>query len=137
MPSSRRTPPTASSASSTRSGCRRTCRRCLRTEAHDETHNHSRAGRAPGRSQAGPHPKGHEGAPRGPRGSAAVLRGRGAVMTEPIIRIEKVNKWYGHFQVLTDVDLDVRAGERIVICGPSGSGKSTLIRCINHLEKAQ
>src|SRR5258706_5894580 len=58
-------------------------------------------------------------------------------MTEPIIRIEKVNKWYGHFQVLTDVDLDVRAGERIVICGPSGSGKSTLIRCINHLEKAQ
>jgi polar amino acid transport system ATP-binding protein len=57
--------------------------------------------------------------------------------TEPIIRIEKVNKWYGHFQVLTDVDLDVRSGERIVICGPSGSGKSTLIRCINHLEKVQ
>ena len=57
--------------------------------------------------------------------------------TEPIIRIEKVNKWYGQFQVLTDVDLDVRGGERIVICGPSGSGKSTLIRCINHLEKVQ
>jgi len=57
--------------------------------------------------------------------------------TEPIIRIEKVSKWYGQFQVLTDVDLDVRSGERIVICGPSGSGKSTLIRCINHLEKAQ
>jgi len=57
--------------------------------------------------------------------------------TEPIIRIEQVNKWYGHFQVLTDVDLQVRAGERIVICGPSGSGKSTLIRCINHLEKVQ
>jgi polar amino acid transport system ATP-binding protein len=56
---------------------------------------------------------------------------------EPIIRIEKVSKWYGPFQVLTDVDLAVRAGERIVICGPSGSGKSTLIRCINHLEKAQ
>ncbi len=56
---------------------------------------------------------------------------------DPIIRIEKVNKWYGHFQVLTDVDLDVRQGERIVICGPSGSGKSTLIRCINHLEKVQ
>jgi polar amino acid transport system ATP-binding protein len=56
---------------------------------------------------------------------------------EPIIRIEKVSKWFGHFQVLTDVDLDVRAGERIVICGPSGSGKSTLIRCINHLEKVQ
>jgi len=57
--------------------------------------------------------------------------------TEPIIRIEKVNKWYGHFQVLTDIDLDVRAGERIVICGPSGSGKSTLIRCINRLETVQ
>ncbi|MEO8278655.1 MAG: amino acid ABC transporter ATP-binding protein [Ideonella sp.] len=57
--------------------------------------------------------------------------------TEPIIRIEKVNKWFGAFQVLTDVDLEVRAGERIVICGPSGSGKSTLIRCINHLEKVQ
>ena len=57
--------------------------------------------------------------------------------TEPIIRMEKVGKWFGHFQVLTDVDLEVRAGERIVICGPSGSGKSTLIRCINHLEKVQ
>jgi polar amino acid transport system ATP-binding protein len=55
----------------------------------------------------------------------------------PIIRMEKVNKWYGHFQVLTDIDLDVRAGERIVVCGPSGSGKSTLIRCINRLESVQ
>ena len=57
--------------------------------------------------------------------------------TEPIIRIEQVSKWYGHFQVLTDVDLQVRAGERIVICGPSGSGKSTLIRCVNALEEYQ
>ena len=57
--------------------------------------------------------------------------------TEPIIRIEKVDKWYGQFQVLTGVDLSVAQGERIVICGPSGSGKSTLIRCINHLEKVQ
>lgn len=57
--------------------------------------------------------------------------------TEPIVRIAKVNKWFGQFQVLTDIDLDVRPGERIVICGPSGSGKSTLIRCINHLEKVQ
>ncbi|MBE7939766.1 MULTISPECIES: amino acid ABC transporter ATP-binding protein [Ramlibacter] len=54
--------------------------------------------------------------------------------TEPIIRIEKASKWFGAFQVLTDIDLQVKAGERIVICGPSGSGKSTLIRCINHLE---
>jgi polar amino acid transport system ATP-binding protein len=59
------------------------------------------------------------------------------VSDETIIRIEQVSKWYGQFQVLTDVDLAVRTGERIVICGPSGSGKSTLIRCINHLEKVQ
>ena len=52
----------------------------------------------------------------------------------PIIRIEKINKWYGQFHALTDIDLAVVAGERIVICGPSGSGKSTLIRCINGLE---
>ena len=57
--------------------------------------------------------------------------------TEPIIRIEAVNKWYGAFQVLTDIDLTVAPGERIVICGPSGSGKSTLIRCINRLETVQ
>ena len=57
---------------------------------------------------------------------------------EAIIKFEKVNKWYGNgFHVLRDVDLSVRAGERIVICGPSGSGKSTLIRCINRLEEHQ
>jgi polar amino acid transport system ATP-binding protein len=55
----------------------------------------------------------------------------------PIIRIEGVNKWYGQFQVLTDIHLDVAPGERIVVCGPSGSGKSTLIRCINRLETVQ
>ncbi|WP_428982458.1 amino acid ABC transporter ATP-binding protein [Pseudochelatococcus contaminans] len=48
-----------------------------------------------------------------------------------------VNKWYGEFQVLRDINLDVARGERIVICGPSGSGKSTLIRCINRLEEYQ
>jgi polar amino acid transport system ATP-binding protein len=57
--------------------------------------------------------------------------------SEPIIRIEALDKWFGHFQVLSDINLAVRAGERIVICGPSGSGKSTLIRCINRLETAQ
>ena len=57
--------------------------------------------------------------------------------TEPIIRIEGLDKWFGHFQVLTDINLVVLPGERIVICGPSGSGKSTLIRCINRLETAQ
>jgi polar amino acid transport system ATP-binding protein len=56
---------------------------------------------------------------------------------ETIIRIEGVNKWYGSFQVLTDIDLTVATGERIVVCGPSGSGKSTLIRCINRLETVQ
>jgi general L-amino acid transport system ATP-binding protein len=56
---------------------------------------------------------------------------------ETIISFEKVNKWYGQFHVLRDIDLSVRKGERIVICGPSGSGKSTLIRCINRLEEHQ
>ncbi|WP_304621857.1 amino acid ABC transporter ATP-binding protein [Rhodoferax sp. PAMC 29310] len=55
----------------------------------------------------------------------------------PIIRIEAVDKWYGQFQVLTNINLSVKAGERIVVCGPSGSGKSTLIRCINRLEIVQ
>jgi general L-amino acid transport system ATP-binding protein len=58
-------------------------------------------------------------------------------MSEPIIAFEKVNKWYGEFHVLRDIDLAVAKGERIVICGPSGSGKSTLIRCINRLEEHQ
>jgi len=59
-------------------------------------------------------------------------------MAEHIIAFEKVNKWYGNnFHVLRDIDLHVRTGERIVICGPSGSGKSTLIRCINRLEEHQ
>ena len=48
-----------------------------------------------------------------------------------------MHKWYGDFHVLKDIDLTVKKGERIVICGPSGSGKSTLIRCINRLEKHQ
>jgi len=55
-------------------------------------------------------------------------------MSDPVIRISKMNKWFGNFHVLRDIDLDVAAGEKIVICGPSGSGKSTLIRCINRLE---
>jgi general L-amino acid transport system ATP-binding protein len=59
-------------------------------------------------------------------------------MSESIITFDKVNKWYGNsFHVLRDIDLHVRTGERIVICGPSGSGKSTLIRCINRLEEHQ
>ena len=50
---------------------------------------------------------------------------------DSIILFEKVNKWFGDFHVLRDIDLSVVKGEKIVICGPSGSGKSTLIRCIN------
>jgi general L-amino acid transport system ATP-binding protein len=53
------------------------------------------------------------------------------------IRMINLNKWYGDFHVLKDINLDVTQGERIVICGPSGSGKSTVIRCINHLEEHQ
>ncbi len=56
---------------------------------------------------------------------------------EPIIRIEGLNKWFGAQRVLRDIDLNVAAGEKIVVCGPSGSGKSTLIRCINALEDFQ
>ena len=53
------------------------------------------------------------------------------------VQMEGVNKWYGEFQVLRDIDLTVAKGEKIVICGPSGSGKSTLIRCINRMEQHQ
>ena len=55
----------------------------------------------------------------------------------PIIRIENMNKWYGQFHVLKNINLEVRQGEKIVVCGPSGSGKSTMIRCINRLEEHQ
>ncbi|MEM9107915.1 MAG: ATP-binding cassette domain-containing protein, partial [Pseudomonadota bacterium] len=56
---------------------------------------------------------------------------------EPIITLEGVNKWFGEFQALKDISLQVAVGEKMVVCGPSGSGKSTMIRCINHLEAHQ
>ena len=59
------------------------------------------------------------------------------ISDEIAIEIIGMNKWYGAFHVLRDINLTVRRGERIVICGPSGSGKSTLIRCINRLEEHQ
>jgi general L-amino acid transport system ATP-binding protein len=60
------------------------------------------------------------------------------VMTaDSIVNVAGLNKWYGDFHVLRDINLDVAKGERIVICGPSGSGKSTLIRCMNALEEFQ
>ncbi|WP_274426447.1 amino acid ABC transporter ATP-binding protein [Chelativorans sp. YIM 93263] len=55
----------------------------------------------------------------------------------PAIRMENVDKWFGHFQALKNIDLEVDRGDKIVVCGPSGSGKSTLIRCINQLETVQ
>ena len=58
-------------------------------------------------------------------------------MSDPIIKIENVNKWFGDFQVLKDINLAVEKNKKIVVCGPSGSGKSTLIRCINRLEEHQ
>ncbi|HEX7967244.1 MAG TPA: amino acid ABC transporter ATP-binding protein [Stellaceae bacterium] len=54
-----------------------------------------------------------------------------------MIELRHVNKWFGDFQVLRDVSLAVRPGEKVVVCGPSGSGKSTMIRCINRLEQHQ
>ena len=58
-------------------------------------------------------------------------------MSDPIIKINDVNKWFGDFQVLKNINLDVNAKQKIVVCGPSGSGKSTLIRCINRLDEHQ
>jgi general L-amino acid transport system ATP-binding protein len=59
---------------------------------------------------------------------------RDVALQEPAIRLADVSKWYGTFQVLHNISLDVDRGSRVVICGPSGSGKSTLIRCVNRLE---
>ena len=58
-------------------------------------------------------------------------------MSDNIIQINNMNKWFGDFQVLKGINLEVKAKEKIVVCGPSGSGKSTLIRCINRLEEHQ
>ncbi|ATM00841.1 ABC transporter ATP-binding protein [Aeromonas piscicola] len=56
---------------------------------------------------------------------------------DPVVALKDVNKWYGDFHVLRNINLQVGKGEKIVICGPSGSGKSTMIRCINRLEEHQ
>ena len=58
-------------------------------------------------------------------------------MSDKIIEMKNVNKWFGDFQVLKDINLEVNQKQKIVVCGPSGSGKSTLIRCINRLEEHQ
>ena len=64
-------------------------------------------------------------------------RSKMQVSDETAVQITQMNKWFGTFHVLRDIDLTVYQGERIVVCGPSGSGKSTLIRCINALEEHQ
>jgi general L-amino acid transport system ATP-binding protein len=66
-----------------------------------------------------------------------VDRSQMQISDEVAIQITQMNKWYGSFHVLRDINLTVYRGERIVICGPSGSGKSTLIRCLNRLEEHQ
>ena len=58
-------------------------------------------------------------------------------MTETAIELVGVNKWYGTFHVLKDINLTIGTGQKVVICGPSGSGKSTVVRCINRLEEHQ
>src|SRR6476619_3540249 len=69
-----------------------------------------------------------------PRAGAAAAVAGAASETATMVEMIGVNKWFGSFHALKDIDLRVAKGERIVICGPSGSGKSTLIRCINRLE---
>ena len=68
---------------------------------------------------------------------ASKAKTKSIISDEVMISMENVNKWYGNFHVLRDINLTVQKGERIVICGPSGSGKSTLIRCLNRLEQHQ
>ena len=68
---------------------------------------------------------------------SAVKQNKMQISDEVAIEISQMNKWYGTFHVLRDINMTVQKGERIVICGPSGSGKSTLIRCINRLEEHQ
>ncbi|MGP1396638.1 MAG: amino acid ABC transporter ATP-binding protein [Inquilinaceae bacterium] len=69
--------------------------------------------------------------------SASSVQAAAGQNAESIIQLTGLNKWYGDFHVLKDIDLNVDQGEKIVICGPSGSGKSTMIRCINALEEYQ
>jgi general L-amino acid transport system ATP-binding protein len=69
--------------------------------------------------------------------NSSAVKAAPAAQSGLAVDIQGMNKWYGEFHVLKDVDLQVKRGERIVICGPSGSGKSTMIRCINRLEEFQ
>src|SRR5947209_5030403 len=67
----------------------------------------------------------------------AAVPAASVVTDAAMIELQGVHKWYGEFHVLRDINLEVRRGEKVVVCGPSGSGKSTMIRCINRLEEHQ
>jgi len=69
--------------------------------------------------------------------SSTISEQESAVSKDVAIEMRNVNKWFGEFHVLKDINLEVARGERIVVCGPSGSGKSTMVRCINRLEEHQ
>ena len=69
--------------------------------------------------------------------AAAAKPAAAAAISDLAVTLQGVHKWYGQFHVLRNINLDVKRGERIVVCGPSGSGKSTMIRCINRLEEHQ
>jgi polar amino acid transport system ATP-binding protein len=71
----------------------------------------------------------------GPKGQDHLQESMSA--DRPAVKMEAVEKWYGSFHALKNIDLEVARGEKIVVCGPSGSGKSTLIRCINQLEAVE
>jgi general L-amino acid transport system ATP-binding protein len=75
--------------------------------------------------------------PMNASGNSGPLLKPGKLNTAVAVEIVDMNKWYGDFHVLRDINLKVTGGERIVVCGPSGSGKSTMIRCINRLEEHQ
>ena len=70
-------------------------------------------------------------------GAALAAAPARAAMKAPAVELVGLNKWFGHFHVLKDIDLQVAEGEKVVVCGPSGSGKSTMIRCVNQLEQQQ
>ena len=72
-----------------------------------------------------------------PPSAASSAAAQSAASSRAMIELRHVNKWYGDFHVLKDINIEVRKGERVVVCGPSGSGKSTMIRCINRLEEHQ
>jgi general L-amino acid transport system ATP-binding protein len=92
----------------------------------------------PGRwKRASPKAIAGERVPMNASGNSGPLLKPGKLNTAVAVEIVDMNKWYGDFHVLRDINLKVTGGERIVVCGPSGSGKSTMIRCINRLEEHQ